>query len=113
MLKKLMPVAALLALSACYNEDKYADDMIEASCNYLICGDTPVYPTVEECVTAMNGAEGADTTGCTFNVDTAKACVDAWNALTCDSDAAAVTAAGTACADVYTDCPAPEGTTTK
>ncbi|MBN2797655.1 MAG: hypothetical protein JXX28_00765 [Deltaproteobacteria bacterium] len=106
MFKMLMPVAALLALSACYNEDKFADDLADAGCTWTVACYPDLYADVDACLADSTTTEETDTTDCTFDAAAAKDCVAAWEELACPAEGEMPSFPD--CANVYTDCPVVE-----
>lgn len=98
---RVLPLS-LIALTSCYNEEKYADDVNTATCEWMLACYPDRYETVDSCVSEATISEAGVGDGCVFHADLAKDCVAAWENLNCPENSGIPVFPD--CSGVYTDC---------
>lgn len=102
MLKTMLPVAALLALAACYNEASFDDDLADVGCAWTVECYPDLFADVDACKAEADTGTASDVV-CTFDAAAAKDCIDAWEALACPAEGE-TPEYPSVCDNVYTDC---------
>jgi hypothetical protein len=98
-------LVSLVAVGCGYSESTYLEDYATASCDFTVACYPDLYASVADCVASVAGGEG--TIDCTFDAEAARSCVEGVETMECPGEGE-FPAFPAACANVYTDCPAPE-----
>lgn len=104
-MSRISVLIVTVALTACgYSESDYVNDEVEASCAFTVACYPGLYDSMDDCVETAVGVLAV--TGCVFDSEAARECVDGIEAMDCPEDGA-VPPFPPACDAVYGDCDSP------
>ena len=104
-MKRFAIVAAMFAAACGYSEDKFADELAEAGCTYVVnCVEAAGFADVDACLAAGEDVEVEETECLNFDSDAAQACVEAYQAAadSCPEAGPSLTVCGDVC-DIEAD----------